>query len=125
MQYYIKCPVFLQVVKHPAFPVFHSKAALANSNSSWVLIYDGKTCTSRHFLHADQTGNRRLTYWSLGCFCLQILEPGRGTDWRRAVCFLATLSLCLGLLRQRKNNPALLEQKDGFHTIVSQTCLER
>lgn len=66
-----------------------------------VLIRNGQACWSRRFLHADQRGSRRLPHWSLGCVCLQILEPGRGPDWRRAVCFPATLSLCLGL-RQRK-----------------------
>ena len=60
-------------------------------------------CKSKGFLNAEQTGNCCLPHWSLGCFCLQILEPGRGHYWRPAVCFLATLSLCLGLC-QRKNN---------------------
>ena len=66
-------------------------------------VCNGWAYASKCFLNAEQTGNRCLPYWSLGCFCLQILEPGRGYYWRRAVCFLATLSLCLGLC-QRKNN---------------------
>lgn len=68
-----------------------------------VCLCNSWAYTSKHFLNAKQTGNLCLSHWSLGCFCLQILEPGGGHYWRRSVCFLATLSFCLGLC-QRKNN---------------------
>lgn len=89
-----------------------------------MLVCNGWACTSKRFLNAEQTGNRCLPYWSLGCFCLQILEPGGGHYWRRAVCFLATLGLCPGLC-QRKNNivACIASNKERFkYNTVARIC---
>lgn len=67
--------ISLLAVKDLGFSSIHSKAVV--ENSLWVLICHGKACWSTHFLHADQMESRCLPHWSLGCFCLQILEPDR------------------------------------------------